>query len=81
MCLREFPEVIGTGRSRRLRKFLYITIGKNPPSLTKSWAFFKLNLQILEEAGVEGNRSINEAEFQLVVKKLPDFATSFKLIM
>ncbi|XP_059353285.1 uncharacterized protein LOC130701782 [Daphnia carinata] len=36
---------------------------------------------ILEEAGVEGNRSINEAEFQLVVKKLPDFATSFKLIM
>ena len=40
-----------------------------------------INLQILEEAGVEGNRSINEAEFQLVVKKLPDFATSFKLLM
>lgn len=36
---------------------------------------------ILEEAGVESNRSINEAEFQLVVKKLPDFATSFKLVM
>ncbi len=43
--------------------------------------FSKMNLQILEEAGVESNRSINEAEFQLVVKKLPDFATSFKLVM
>lgn len=51
--------------------------------LTHTWFlfFYQLTLQILEEAGVEGNRSINEAEFQLVVKKLPDFATSFKLIM
>ena len=77
MCLRKFPEIIGTGRSRRLCKFFYITLEKPTDIIIMG----SLNFQILEEAGVEGNRSINEAEFQLVVKKLPDFATSFKLIM
>lgn len=40
MRLREFPEIVGTGRSRRLCKFLYITLEKKPTSFTKSWVLF-----------------------------------------
>lgn len=36
---------------------------------------------ILDEAGMEGNDAISEADFQLIIKKLPDFATSFKLLV
>lgn len=35
-------------------------------------------LQILEEAGID-KRSINEVEFQSLIKKLPDFQVSFKV--
>jgi len=36
---------------------------------------------ILDEAGMEGNRSINESEFQQLIQKLPDFVTSFKFFL
>lgn len=39
------------------------------------------DLQILNEVGMEDNRSINESDFQQIVKKLPDFSHSFKLVM
>ena len=43
--------------------------------------YFTFAFKILDEAGMEGNDAISEADFQLIIKKLPDFATSFKLLV